>query len=1009
MLLHPDGSEEVLVPGGNGAVTDPFVSFDAQWIYYAYFHDVRPQSLNTQRDQLSYQGADVFRIHVATRDIEQLTFGEFTPNTAAGVWDESNPLDPGAGFNRLGYGIMNLGPTPLPGGRVMFTSNRNAFVPPRGLTSPTMQLFVMDENGDNVTQVGHFNLGSALHPTVLRDGRVVFSTLETQGLRTELLWGIWSMYPDGRQWEPVVSAFTPTQAFHFITQLSNEDLVVTDYYNLNNNGFGALYRMPLATPGEIAFRDATPGDNTHVLHTTNAGGSPYTRPITVSFSPVGMQSITPFTTGTDSAAPFDAQGDVVGKFTHPSSAPNGNLLTVWTPGPANHQNGLKLPAYDGGLYVVPNGSVMSGPAELQLIKNDPAYNEAWPRALVPYVDVHGVVQPVELPFLPNDGARHTQLPAGSAHALIGASSLYRRETAPGNIVSWADNFDGLDPFNTAENDTSSNWTWQGSDAGLYTDSDIWAIRIVAMEPNTHRSYGPQDALDPQFRNFARERLRILGEIPVRKFDDGNNPILDADGNPDTSFLAKIPADTPFTFQTIDRNAMVLNMSQTWHQLRPGEVRTDCGGCHAHSQTPLAFEQTAAAQTDYEIFDLNLVTPLLNQDVDGTPTLDVVNSPVVNVEFFQDIRPLLSANCVSCHTGGTANPPGDLVLDDHANYGMSQYPTFNVPGDYARLAFDESAQWGFPPIIQTGTWRQTNASRYVRKFQSRRSLLAWKVFGERLDGWSNSDHPSETVPGDAQTFTGGDPNAGDIDYTGTLMPPVDSSLTLSNAEKMTIARWIDLGAPIELDSTYGWFFDDLRPTLTISLPRADSSGPVDAIRFGVSDANSGIASGSISVKADLAIAGRPPGMELVDLFGVSGNGIYALQLDMPLVSDQPINLHIEVADTQGNITRAKRTVRTSDTLDDDGDSVVNALDNCVHASNSAQQDGDGDGFGNACDADLNNDCVVNIVDLGLLRQVFFTPDSVADFNNDGVVNVQDLGLMRSAFFMSPGPSALATCD
>src|SRR6185369_17821038 len=42
MLLHPDGSEELLVEGGNGSVTDPFVSFDAQWVYYAYFHDARP-------------------------------------------------------------------------------------------------------------------------------------------------------------------------------------------------------------------------------------------------------------------------------------------------------------------------------------------------------------------------------------------------------------------------------------------------------------------------------------------------------------------------------------------------------------------------------------------------------------------------------------------------------------------------------------------------------------------------------------------------------------------------------------------------------------------------------------------------------------------------------------------------------------------------------------------------------------------------------------------------------
>src|SRR5262245_47860642 len=43
MLLHPDGSEEVLVAGGNGAIADPYVSFDAQSVYYTYFHDVSGQ------------------------------------------------------------------------------------------------------------------------------------------------------------------------------------------------------------------------------------------------------------------------------------------------------------------------------------------------------------------------------------------------------------------------------------------------------------------------------------------------------------------------------------------------------------------------------------------------------------------------------------------------------------------------------------------------------------------------------------------------------------------------------------------------------------------------------------------------------------------------------------------------------------------------------------------------------------------------------------------------------
>src|SRR5439155_15856616 len=90
--------------------------------------------------------------------------------------------------------------------------------------------------------------------------------------------------------------------------------------------------------------------------------------------------------------------------------------------------------------------------------------------------------------------------------------------------------------------------------------------------------------------------------------EGGQP-LDPDSNPDTSFLAKIPADTAFTFQTLDRRGFVLNVAQTWHQLRPGEVRTNCGGCHAHSQKPTDFNLTVAAKPDYKVWDLVNTTPL----------------------------------------------------------------------------------------------------------------------------------------------------------------------------------------------------------------------------------------------------------------------------------------------------------------------------------------------------------------------------------------------------------------
>src|SRR6478752_1401141 len=44
MLLHPDGSEELLVAGAAGAITDPMVSFDGQWVYYTHIYQLQKYS-----------------------------------------------------------------------------------------------------------------------------------------------------------------------------------------------------------------------------------------------------------------------------------------------------------------------------------------------------------------------------------------------------------------------------------------------------------------------------------------------------------------------------------------------------------------------------------------------------------------------------------------------------------------------------------------------------------------------------------------------------------------------------------------------------------------------------------------------------------------------------------------------------------------------------------------------------------------------------------------------------
>jgi hypothetical protein len=895
MLLHPNGTEEVLVRGGVGAVTDPFVSFDGQWVYYSYFYDV---TQTNNRFYLPTLGADIFKIHLPTRRIVQLTFGEFTPNTGAGIWDESNPIDPASNYNRFGFGIFNTGPCPLPGGKIVFTSSRNGFEPTKGATAPTMQLFVMDENGSNVEPIAPMTISSALHPTILRDGRIMFSSHEDQGLRDNRLWGLWVIYPDGRQWGPLASAYRHVNAFHFMTQMPDEDVVFIDYYNLNNNGFGQAHRMPIRPPeGMPTFHSAFPADNPPIQTES-------TRQFKMPFTPRGLYSITPFTTAQDWAAPEGADGKRVGKVTHPSAAPGGGLLLVWTPGPANDlMRPVNTPYYDAGIYLATDGGEISSPAELLLIKNSPSYNEAWPRAIVPYSDVFGVDEPAQIAWLPNDGTSHPELPQGTPYGLVGTSSFYKRESFPGGGSPTV--YDGLDAFNSTGFKQSSNWITQGSDAGKYANSEIWAVRLVALEPNTYRGGGPNAGR--QFVNHAWERMRILGEVPLRKFAADGSPILDPEGNPDTSFLAKIPADTPFTFQTLDRNGVVLNAAQTWHQVRPGEVRTDCGGCHAHSQQPLDFERTAAARPDYQVWDLIHQTPLVTRTADGKNGLKVVAAPVVNVEFLRDIRPILDRSCVSCH-GGSA-PAGNLRLDDHTTYmvdplgqhaGVQKY---SLPGDYVRLAQDQEAQWGYKPVRDDGTWGVYQASRYIRMLQSRRSLLTWKVFGKRMDGWTNADHPTETVPGDSTTLpAGAELNLADLDYVGTC----PAAQRVTEEERMTIARWIDLGAPINL-GPYGLFLDDLKPTVHVDVPRAGlMTEALTRIRFGLADANSGVDLSTLSVMATFDVGCQTPPKEMASLAVEVDDGVYEIQLPSSVRDATRGWINVSVKDRQGNVTRVARS-------------------------------------------------------------------------------------------------------
>jgi hypothetical protein len=260
---------------------------------------------------------------------------------------------------------------------------------------------------------------------------------------------------------------------------------------------------------------------------------------------------------------------------------------------------------------------------------------------------------------------------------------------------------------------------------------------------------------------------------------------------------------------------------TWRGVKSGEKRADCGGCHAHSIEPLDFATTEAGlgAPISGVANLDLSDPIIQE---GLWDLTQGSIPLFSdtgvekqtgysygVEFTRDILPIINSNCVSCHTaGGTDATSNPLILDGSDNLGDA----------YAALTNDREKVYSTPQV-----------SKYLRVPQARQSLLTWIVWGERLDGRQNSDR------------------ADDVDY-----PSNHPSMELTDLEKRNIARWIDLGAPIDFPELNMVGQEGFRYTDDYQLPVINIYQPIGGINteteaiIGFADAKSGIDWSSLSI-------------------------------------------------------------------------------------------------------------------------------------------------------------------
>ena len=348
--------------------------------------------------------------------------------------------------------------------------------------------------------------------------------------------------------------------------------------------------------------------------------------------------------------------------------PANDLLVVWTPGPANDlDRPTTLPYYDAGLYLVPRRQRRRRARRPRADQERPAYNEAWPRAVVPYRDVHGVDEPASCRGCRTTARAHAQLPRGHAVRPRRHVELLQARELPRLRAAVVEHLRRPRRLQHAENGQSSNWGTQGADAG-----QVHERRHLG---GAHRRDGAEHApqLRPERRPtqlFAATRTSACASSArsrcARSTRDGA-PVLDPEGNPDTSFLAKIPADTPFTFQTLDRNG---TGAQHGADLAPGAARRDArttaaaatrtASSRSPSTPPPRRSRATRSSTSSH------VTPLLTRDAQrqpGAARRDRAGASTSSSSATSGRS--CSASCVPCHTKNDPTPPGNLVLDDLA--------------------------------------------------------------------------------------------------------------------------------------------------------------------------------------------------------------------------------------------------------------------------------------------------------------------------------------------------------
>lgn len=662
------------------SVVEPNISEDGERILFTLFHDAT-FNINSNQGGMSEKGADLYVMdmtallddpaitpNASNMPVTRLTFKDYGGANPKGNNEPIDQNDGAMNLTTVNLGNNDWGTVEMHGielrtrdglkyvwvsGEKRNTNSNKSF----GHNNYNLNLKIADIRADKsmgtARQFQYYTTTSALSPTPLPDGFAFAYQATTADARN---WQIQSIDSEGR-WKPLIGYGSNPDLFHLGAYCVDNDgqgapdgdyFVGTRYYNLNNNGFGALWRLNLADQG---------------INSYDLG-------VQWGFKP-RQKGQTKITQG----VPDGDDPSAIGKMTSPACGLPNDLFFAYTPTSANGRKcsadgkdiyhayiayRADLQPFDPTATWTPAGG--DGP-RIAVDDSTDTLTLAWPRAVLSWQQRTGQTQQQVAPEIIDPT---TPIAPGRPYAIVGTSALYNTDRKPYDC--WLKPaYQPYDPIAQAsEHNINDQFIWNfdalskviPDPMGMFPpgcapvrEEDVLGVQINLTSNKLNHNccnlgYQTDGAGD-------QETVRTLGVYDVR-------------AQSDTSFKARVPANVPFEFHLLDAEfGMRLVDVRTWHSLKPRESRYDCGGCHQHEEgQAIPFAGTVASQQA----PLNMVgqTQVVTYDATCSPMLVTSgNATEATPEWIEDIwvgdagAPGVTTGfdtyCGECHRQGSTNP------------------------------------------------------------------------------------------------------------------------------------------------------------------------------------------------------------------------------------------------------------------------------------------------------------------------------------------------------------------